>query len=185
LLHQGRVVPVDFIGFMESPQPTDLPGEAVSNHDELMSHFFAQPDALAYGKTLVDLIQEGTPEPLREHMVFTGNRPSTSILMTRLDPFAIGQLVALYEHRTAVQGFIWGINSFDQFGNELGTTLAKHVRSQLSASRKTGASVQGFNGSTSTLLEHYLAHGKQPQIQNNATSTYGNRGSIDTGRSSP
>jgi len=69
LLHQGRVVPCDLIGFMESQQPVDLPGEAVSNHDELMSNFFAQPDALAFGKTLVDLIQEGIPESLREHMV--------------------------------------------------------------------------------------------------------------------
>ena len=104
LMHQGRVIPADFIGFMESQQPVDLPGEAVSNHDELMSNFFAQPDALAYGKTLVDLIQEGVPEPLREHMVFNGNRPSSSILITRLDVFAVGQLLALYEHRTAVQG---------------------------------------------------------------------------------
>ena len=160
LLHQGRVVPSDFIGFMESQQPADLPGEAVSNHDELMSNFFAQPDALAYGKTLVDLVQEGVAEPLREHMVFPGNRPSSSLLMTRLDAFAMGQLVALYEHRTAVQGFIWGINSFDQFGVELGSVLAKHVRAQLSASRKTGAPVQGFNASTSTLLEHYLANDK-------------------------
>jgi glucose-6-phosphate isomerase len=104
LLHQGRVVPADFIGFMESQQPVELLEEAVSNHDELMSNFFAQPDALAYGKTLVDLIQEGVPEPLREHMVFTGNRPSSSILMTKLDVYAVGQLLALYEHRTAVQG---------------------------------------------------------------------------------
>ena len=160
LLHQGRVVPADFIGFMESQQPIDLPGEAVSNHDELMSHFFAQPDALAYGKTLMDLIQEGAPEPLREHMVVTGNRPSSSILITRLDAYAVGQLIAMYEHRTAVQGFMWGINSFDQFGNELGKVMAKHVKAQLSASRKTGASVQGFNSSTSSLLDHYLAHGK-------------------------
>jgi len=160
LLHHGRVVPADFIGFMENQQPADLPGEAVSNHDELMSHFFAQPDALAYGKTLVDLIQEGTAEPLREHMAYSGNRPSSSLLLTRLDAFAMGQLMALYEHRTVVQGFVWGINSFDQFGVELGAVSAKHVRAQLSASRKTGASVQGFNASTSTLLEHYLANEK-------------------------
>ena len=160
-LHQGRAVPLDFIGFMESPNDVDLDGEAVSNHDELMSHFFAQPDALAYGKTLVDLIQEGAPEPLREHMAFPGNRPSSSILLTRLDAFSIGQLLALYEHRTVVQGFIWGINSFDRFGLDLGKALVKTVRAQLSASRKTGASVQGFNYSTSTLLEQYLSHGKQ------------------------
>eukprot|EP00934_Nitzschia_sp_Nitz4_P006922 Nitzschia sp. Nitz4//scaffold48_size128905//35415//37222//NITZ4_003587-RA/size128905-augustus-gene-0.20-mRNA-1//-1//CDS//3329552943//6912//frame0 len=160
LMHQGRVVPADFIGFMESQRPIDLPGEAVSCHDEFMSHFFAQPDALAYGKTLVDLMQEGVPDGLREHMVFTGNRPSSSLLMTRLDPFSIGQLLAIYEHRTAVQGFLWGINSFDQNGLELGKLLAKHVRVQLAASRRTGSTVQGFNLSTSSLLEVYLSHGK-------------------------
>jgi glucose-6-phosphate isomerase len=162
LMHQGRVIPADFIGFMESPRPLEpLPGEAVSNHDELMSYFFGQPDALAYGKELMDLVQEGVPPGLREHMVFSGNRPSSSILMTRLDPFSIGQLVALYEHRTAVQGFLWGINSFDQFGIELGRTMSSKIRYQLAASRRTGATVQGFNQSTSSLLEIYLAHGKQ------------------------
>jgi glucose-6-phosphate isomerase len=161
LMHQGRVVPADFIGFMESQCPIDLPGENVPSHDELMSNFFAQPDALAYGKKMVDLMQEGVADGLREHMVFTGNRPSSSILMTRLDPFSVGQLLALYEHRTAVQGFIWGINSFDRHGLDLGITLARHVRGQLAASRRTGATVQGFNLSTSTLLEAYLAHGKQ------------------------
>mmetsp|Transcript_2023 Transcript_2023/g.4659 ORF Transcript_2023/g.4659 Transcript_2023/m.4659 type:complete len:762 (-) Transcript_2023:42-2327(-) len=160
IMHQGRVIPVDFIGFMESPRPIQLPGEALSSHDEFMSNFFAQPDALAYGKTLVDLMQEGIPDGLREHMVFTGNRPSSSLLMTRLDPFALGQLLALYEHRTAVQGFIWGINSFDQFGLELGKLLSKHIRVQLAASR-VGATVQGFNQSTSSLLEAYISHRKQ------------------------
>jgi glucose-6-phosphate isomerase len=160
LMHHGRVVPADFIGFMESPRPMDLPGEAVSSHDEFMSNFFAQPDALAYGKSLVDLIQEGVPDGLREHMVFPGNRPSSSILLTRLDPFSMGQLLALYEHRTAVQGFLWGINSFDQFGLEMGKLLAKYIRVQLAASRRTGATVQGFNQSTSSLLEAYLNHGK-------------------------
>jgi glucose-6-phosphate isomerase len=154
------VVPADFIGFIESQQGTKLNGEPVTNHDELMANFFAQPDALAYGKTLNDLVQEGVKQELREHRVFPGNRPSSSILMTRLDAYAVGQLLAMYEHRTAVQGFIWGINSFDQWGVELGKTLAKQVRSQLSASRRTGASVQGFNNSTSQLLEKYLAHGK-------------------------
>ncbi|MGK3758724.1 MAG: glucose-6-phosphate isomerase [Bacillariaceae sp.] len=162
LMHQGRVIPADFIGFMESSRPLEpLPGEAVSNHDELMSYFFGQPDALAYGKELMDLVQEGVPPGLREHMVFPGNRPSSSILMTRLDPFSIGQLVALYEHRTAVQGFLWGINSFDQYGIELGRTMSSKIRYQLAASRRTGATVQGFNQSTSSLLEIYLAHGKQ------------------------
>jgi glucose-6-phosphate isomerase len=160
LMHQGRVVPADFIGFMESQQPEDVPGEAISNHDELMSHFFAQPDTLAYGKSLVDVAQEGVPEPLREHMVSPGNRPSSMILMTRLDAYAAGQLMALYEHRTVVQGFIWGLNSFDHYGADLGIYNYRHIRSQLSASRKTGASVQGFNTATSVLLDHYLAHGR-------------------------
>ena len=159
LMHQGRVVPADFIGFMESQAAVSLEGEPVSNHDELMSNFFAQPDALAYGKTLNDVVQEGVPEELRQHKVFAGNRPSTSMLMTKLDAFAIGQLLAIYEHRTAVQGFIWGLNSFDQWGVELGKSLAKQVRSQLNASRKSQAHVQGFNSSTSFLLEAYLAHG--------------------------
>ena len=158
LMHHGRVIPADFIGFMESQRPVDI--GPISNHDELMSNFFAQPDALAYGNTVTDLLQEGVPEELREHRVFSGNRPSSSILMTKLDAFAVGQLLALYEHRTAVQGFIWGINSFDQFGVELGKDLAKQCRAQLIASRNNGASVQGFNGSTSSLLEAYLAHGK-------------------------
>ena len=162
LLHQGRVVPSDFIGFIESQQPTELSSELMSNHDDMMANFFAQPDGLAYGKTLVDLIQEGIAEPLREHMVLSGNRPSSSLLFTKLDAFAMGQLIALYEHRTAVQGFIWGINSFDRFGVDLGVVLAKQVRAQISASRKTGASVQGFNASTSTLLEHFLA-GSNPK----------------------
>eukprot|EP00559_Dactyliosolen_fragilissimus_P009841 CAMPEP_0184855686 /NCGR_PEP_ID=MMETSP0580-20130426/841_1 /TAXON_ID=1118495 /ORGANISM="Dactyliosolen fragilissimus" /LENGTH=573 /DNA_ID=CAMNT_0027350251 /DNA_START=151 /DNA_END=1872 /DNA_ORIENTATION=+ len=162
LMHQGRVVPADFIGFMESQAPIHLgeDTEPVSNHDELMSNFFAQPDALACGKTLTDLEQEGVSPELRPHKVFEGNRPSSSILMTKLDAFAIGQLLAIYEHRTAVQGFVWGLNSFDQWGVELGKVLAKQVRAQLSASRKGGAQVQGFNSSTSKLLEAYLAHGK-------------------------
>jgi len=160
LLHQGRVVPADFIAFCESQTPVELSGEVVSNHDELMSNFFAQPDALAYGKTLNDLLQEGVPEELRQHKVFSGNRPSSSMLMSKLDAFSLGQLLAIYEHRTAVQGFIWGINSFDQWGVELGKVLAKQVRSQLNASRKKSAAVQGFNSSTSSLLEAYLSHGK-------------------------
>jgi len=160
LLHQGRVVPADFIGFCESQAPVALDEEAVSNHDELMSNFFAQPDALAYGKTVNDLIQEGVPEELRQHKVFVGNRPSSSLLMSKLDAYAVGQLLAIFEHRTAVQGFVWGINSFDQWGVELGKVLAKQVREQLKASRKLSASVQGFNSSTSSLLEAFLLHKK-------------------------
>jgi len=173
LLHQGRTVPADFIGFMESQSSIvdeeyttndtgsldGWDGEVnISGHDKLMSNFFAQPDALAYGKSLSDLVQEDVPENLRQHKVFPGNRPSSSILMTKLDAFAVGQLLAIYEHRTAVQGFIWGINSFDQFGTEIGKVLAKGVRAQLNASRRRGASVQGFNSSSGFLLEAYLSH---------------------------
>uniref|UniRef100_A0A2P2KK03 Glucose-6-phosphate isomerase n=1 Tax=Rhizophora mucronata TaxID=61149 RepID=A0A2P2KK03_RHIMU len=120
LIHQGRVVPCDFIGVAKSQQPVYLEGEVVSNHDELMSNFFAQPDALAYGKTPEQLQKENVPPHLVPHKTFPGNRPSLSILLTSLDAYKIGQLLAIYEHRVAVQGFVWGINSFDQWGVELG-----------------------------------------------------------------
>ncbi|CAK4192704.1 unnamed protein product [Aphanomyces euteiches] len=156
LIHQGRVVPCDFIGFCKSQSPVDLEGEAVSNHDELMSNFFAQPDALANGKSVDELTN--VPDNLKPHKAFPGNRPSVSLLFEgHLNAFSCGQLLALYEHRTVVQGAIWGINSFDQWGVELGKVLATQVRNQLSASRKNAAAVQGFNSSTSTLLKTYLA----------------------------
>lgn len=158
LIHQGRVVPCDFIGFCESQNPVLLAGEAVSNHDELMSNFFAQADALARGKSLDDLKAEGVPENLRTHKEFPGNRPSISLLFTKLDAFTTGQLLALYEHRTVVQGAIWGVNSFDQWGVELGKVLAKQVRSQLQASRTSGAPVEGFNSATSAMLTKYLGY---------------------------
>jgi len=156
LMHQGRVIPADFIGFIESQTPMHLPGEEVSNHDELMSNFFAQPDALACGKTVDELRAEGCPENLIPHKEFPGNRPSLSLLFPRLDPFTCGQLLAIYEHRTAVQGAIWGVNSFDQWGVQLGKVLGIKIRKQLVASRG-GASVEGFNPATTALLEKYLA----------------------------
>lgn len=159
LVHQGRVVPAEFLGFCESPSPVDLGvGEPVSNHDELMSNFFAQPDALAYGKTLAELEAEGVPAALRPHKVFEGNRPSLSLLFPALTAYTCGQLLAIYEHRVAVQGFVWGVNSFDQWGVELGKVLAGKVRNQLTDSRKRSAAVAGFNSSTTSLLEKYLAH---------------------------
>jgi len=160
LIHQGRVIPAEFIGFCRSPSPVSLEGEPVSNHDELMSNFFAQPDALAYGKTVAELRAEGVPERLHNHKEFPGNRPSLSILIPALTPFSIGQLLALYEHRVAVQGFIWNINSFDQWGVELGKVLANKVRSTLSASRNGEADVTGYNPSTSSLLSKYLANSR-------------------------
>jgi glucose-6-phosphate isomerase len=161
LIHQGRVIPCDFIGCCKSQQPVDRTTDAanpevVSNHDELMSNFFAQPDALACGRTVEELKAENVPERLWAHKEFPGNRPSLSLLLTSLDAYALGQLLSLYEHRTAVQGFVWGINSFDQWGVELGKVLAKKVRSSLSKKRKREGEFDGFNSSTRALLEKYI-----------------------------
>lgn len=157
LIHQGRVIPCDFIGVIKSQQPVYLKGETVSNHDELMSNFFAQPDALAYGKTPEQLRSEKVPENLISHKTFQGNRPSLSFLLSSLSAYEIGQLLSIYEHRIAVQGFIWGINSFDQWGVELGKSLASTVRKQLHASRMEGKPVEGFNPSSASLLTRFLA----------------------------
>lgn len=157
LIHQGRTVPCDFVAVIKSQAPVELDGEPVSNHDELMSNFFAQPDALAFGKTADQCRLEGIPEELVPHKTFPGNRPSSSMLLNELTPFSTGQLLAIFEHRTAVEGFIWGINSFDQWGVELGKMLAKGVRKQLQASRTEGSAVTGFNPSTTSLLNKYLS----------------------------
>merc|ERR1712187_244303 len=135
LMHQGRTIPAEFIGFQTSQNPIMLPGEPVANHDELMSNFFAQPDALALGKTADELKADGVAENLIPHKTFTGDKPSLSLLLPIASPFWLGQLLALYEHRTAVQGWVWGINSFDQWGVELGKVLAKEVRTYLGAAR--------------------------------------------------
>ncbi|KAL5558063.1 hypothetical protein UlMin_034274 [Ulmus minor] len=156
LIHQGRIIPCDFIGIVKSQQPVYLKGEVVSNHDELMSNFFAQPDALAYGKTAEQLHKENVLPHLIPHKTFSGNRPSLSLLLPSLNAYNIGQLLAIYEHRVAVQGFVWGINSFDQWGVELGKSLATRVRKQLNASRTKGQPVEGFNFSTTSLLKRYL-----------------------------
>ncbi|KAF1865145.1 hypothetical protein Lal_00004519 [Lupinus albus] len=156
LIHQGRVIPCDFIGVVKSQQPVFLKDEVVSNHDELMSNFFAQPDALAYGKTADQLQKENVSPHLIPHKTFSGNRPSVSLLLPSLNAYNIGQLLAIYEHRIAVEGFIWGINSFDQWGVELGKSLATQVRKQLHASRTKEEPVQGFNFSTTALLTRYL-----------------------------
>ena len=113
-------------------------------------------DALACGRTVEELKAENVPERLWAHKEFPGNRPSLSLLLTSLDAYALGQLLSLYEHRTAVQGFVWGINSFDQWGVELGKVLAKKVRSSLSKKRKREGEFDGFNSSTRALLEKYI-----------------------------
>ena len=126
LLHQGtRLVPADFIGFS---QPTDdLPTAdgSGSMHDLLMSNFFAQTQVLAFGKTAEEISAEGTPPSVVPHKVMPGNKPTTSILATRLTPSVLGQLIALYEHLVFVAGVVWGVDSFDQWGVELGKTQAK------------------------------------------------------------
>ena len=126
LLHQGtRLVPADFIGFS---QPTDDLATADgkgSMHDLLMSNFFAQTQVLAFGKTAEEIAAEGTPPEVVAHKVMPGNRPTTSILATELTPSVVGQLIALYEHQVFTEGVIWGIDSFDQWGVELGKTQAK------------------------------------------------------------
>eukprot|EP00931_Biecheleriopsis_adriatica_P066720 TRINITY_DN4100_c0_g2_i1.p1 TRINITY_DN4100_c0_g2~~TRINITY_DN4100_c0_g2_i1.p1 ORF type:complete len:996 (-),score=256.52 TRINITY_DN4100_c0_g2_i1:68-3055(-) len=156
LMHQGRTIPADFIGFKRSQNPISLDGEPVSNHDELMSNFFAQPDALALGKTLAECKAEGIPEKLLEHKVFSGDRPSNSILMPVCDPYNLGVLLAMYEHRTAVQGWIWGINSFDQWGVELGKVLGVKVRKYFAEARKGSGDCSGFQRPTQKLMAAML-----------------------------
>ncbi|KAK9809232.1 hypothetical protein WJX72_011796 [[Myrmecia] bisecta] len=159
LIHQGRVVPCEFIGVVKSQQSVYLRGEVVSNHDELMCNFFAQADALANGKTAVELRAESVPDSLIPHKTFTGNRPSLSVLLPELTAFTVGQILALYENRVAVQGFVWGINSFDQWGVELGKVLASKVRTVVNTARTKHRMItpaDGFNHSTQRLLNRYL-----------------------------
>eukprot|EP00917_Polyrhabdina_sp_WS-2016_P027755 GHVP01059262.1.p1 GENE.GHVP01059262.1~~GHVP01059262.1.p1 ORF type:complete len:566 (+),score=121.15 GHVP01059262.1:23-1699(+) len=158
LLHQGQVVPVEFIGSIESQAPvaSDCP---VTHHDELMSNFFAQPDALALGKTEEEVKDEGVTGMVIPHKVFPGNRPSQVLLFPRLDAFYIGALLSIYEHRTAVQGWLWGINSFDQWGVELGKVLAKNVRSCMNSYRSkedAKSKISKLPNPTQKLLNLYL-----------------------------
>jgi glucose-6-phosphate isomerase len=147
LIHQGtRLIPCDFIGFMHSLNPL---GE---HHDLLMSNVFAQPEALAFGKTPEQVREEGTPEPIVPHRVMEGNRPSNVILAERLDPRTLGSLVALYEHSVFTQGAIWGIDSFDQWGVELGKVLAKKITPQLQSADQPELD---HDSSTNNLIRRY------------------------------
>lgn len=126
LLHQGtKIIPADFIGFAESQNPV---GE---HHMKLMANLFAQTEALAFGKTAEQVRNEGVDEQLIPHKTFLGNRPTNTILAKKLTPETLGKLIALYEHKIFVQGVIWGINSFDQWGVELGKVLAKNIYTEL------------------------------------------------------
>jgi glucose-6-phosphate isomerase len=149
LLHQGtELVPCDFIGFTHSLNPL---GE---HHDLLSANVFAQTEALAFGKTADEVAAEGTAEDLVPHRVFEGNRPSNTLLLDRLTPHALGTLIALYEHSVFVQGSVWDINSFDQWGVELGKVLAKRVAAELSAPDEPPLE---HDSSTNALIRRYRA----------------------------
>jgi len=147
LIHQGtRLIPCDFLGF-------DRPlNELPHHHDYLISNIFAQAEALAFGKTAAQVRAEGTPEWLVPHRVFEGNRPSNVIMADVLDPFTLGALVALYEHAVFVQGVIWGINSFDQWGVELGKQLAQRIIGELESVAEPDLR---HDSSTNALIRRY------------------------------
>ncbi|AMW09788.1 glucose-6-phosphate isomerase [Streptomyces qaidamensis] len=150
LIHQGtKLIPADFIGFA---RPVDeLSDELKAQHDLLMANFFAQTQALAFGKTPEEVRAEGVPQELVPHKTFQGNHPTTTILAPELTPSVLGQLVALYEHKVFVQGAVWNIDSFDQWGVELGKVLAKRVEPALTE----GAEVEGLDASTRALVAAY------------------------------
>jgi glucose-6-phosphate isomerase len=147
LIHQGtRIVPCDFIGFCQPLNPLDR------QHDLLMANLFAQGEALAFGKSLQQVQDEGTSARLAPHRVFDGNRPSSTILVDRLTPHALGALVALYEHSVYVQGVIWDIDSFDQWGVELGKQLARRTEAEIAAAE---APALQHDSSTNALITRY------------------------------
>jgi glucose-6-phosphate isomerase len=147
LIHQGtRLIPCDFIGFANSLNPLG------AHHDILMSNVFAQGEALAFGKTAEQVRAEGTPEEVVPHRVMEGNRPSNTILAERLTPATLGSLVALYEHSVFTQGAIWGIDSFDQWGVELGKVLAKAIIPELESAAEPEL---GHDSSTDALIRRY------------------------------
>ncbi|MDQ6830444.1 MAG: glucose-6-phosphate isomerase [Gemmatimonadota bacterium] len=148
LIHQGtRLVPCDFIGFAQSLNPLGI------HHDLLMANVFAQAEALAFGKTAAEVESEGTPAWLVPHRVFEGNRPTTTILAERLTPRVLGSLVALYEHSVFTQGVIWDIDSFDQWGVELGKALAQRIGGEL---ERESPPTEGHDSSTTELMRRYM-----------------------------
>lgn len=147
LIHQGtRLIPADFIAFVETLNPLGR------HHDILLANVLAQTEALAFGKTLEQVKAEGTPDGLAPHRVFTGNRPSNTILADRLTPQTLGKLVALYEHSVFTQGAIWNIDSFDQWGVELGKVLAQRIVPEIES--KTEPELH-HDSSTNTLIRRY------------------------------
>jgi glucose-6-phosphate isomerase len=147
LIHQGtRLIPCDFIAFGKSLNPLGR------HHDMLLANVFAQSEALAFGKTLEQVKAEGTPDWLAPHRVFEGNRPSNTILAEKLTPEVLGKLVALYEHCVFTQGVLWRINSFDQWGVELGKVLAQRIVPELESE---GEPALEHDSSTNNLIRKY------------------------------
>jgi glucose-6-phosphate isomerase len=147
LLHQGsKFIPCDFIGFVESLNPLG------HHHDLLLANMFAQSEALAFGKTADEVLSEGAPVWRVPHQTFAGNHPSSTLLMERLTPEALGKLVALYEHSVFTQGMIWGIDSFDQWGVELGKQLAVQIAPELEAAHRSQLKL---DSSTNNLIGLY------------------------------
>ncbi|HEY0399871.1 MAG TPA: glucose-6-phosphate isomerase, partial [Acidimicrobiia bacterium] len=156
LIHQGtRLIPADFIGFGR-PDYDDRPALR-EHHDLLMANFFAQTEALAFGKTAEEVAAEGVPPELVPHKTFPGNRPTNTILAPRLTPSVLGQLIACYEHKVFTQGVIWNVNSFDQWGVELGKVLATRIAGELSGpgEPETAAAGAAHDSSTDALIRRY------------------------------
>jgi glucose-6-phosphate isomerase len=150
LLHQGtRLVPVDMIGFADPNHPYR------EHHDLLMANLFAQTEALAFGKTAEQAEAEGIPAAQVPHRTFPGNRPTTTVLAQRLTPKILGELIALYEHKVFVQGCVWDVNSFDQWGVELGKALANRITPELTGPE---AAAGAHDSSTTALIDWYRAH---------------------------
>lgn len=153
LIHQGtRMVPADFIAFANTPHPVKDSDQDV--HELFLGNFLAQTKALAFGKTADEVRAEGTPEEIVPARVFTGNRPTTTIFGDTLTPFALGELIAVYEHITFVQGTVWGIDSYDQWGVELGKQLAK----QITPAFHDDAALEQQDPATQALIRYYREH---------------------------
>jgi glucose-6-phosphate isomerase len=149
LIHQGtRLIPCDFIGFIRPLNPVGR------HHEMLLANVVAQGEALAFGKTAAEVKAEGSPDWLVPHRTFEGNRPSNTLLLDELTPAALGRLVALYEHSVFTQGAIWQIDSFDQWGVELGKVLAKAILPQLTPD---GIATLAHDSSTNTLIRRIVA----------------------------
>jgi glucose-6-phosphate isomerase len=150
LLHQGtRFVPCDLIGFCRSRHPIGR------QHDLLVANLLAQAEALAFGKTAEEAAAEGLPPALVPHRSFPGDRPSNVLLADALSPHALGALIALYEHKVFVQGTVWGIDSFDQWGVELGKQLANRIAPELVADDPGSTAPAPHDASTEALIRHY------------------------------